>query len=89
MPGNTKPGSEDVNGGCTSNYKDTGSRQHADSSLKRPESSKKTMPGNTKPGSEDVNGGCASNYKGTSSYFADGLLLTYVTWTALQVLLGV
>ncbi|XP_039055831.1 uncharacterized protein LOC120198592 [Hibiscus syriacus] len=75
----------DKGSAVTEDRKDTGSRRHADSSLKRSESSKKTTPRNTEPGSEDVNGGCTSNYKGTSFYFGDVLLLTYVTWTWLQL----
>ncbi|KAK9046700.1 hypothetical protein V6N11_052581 [Hibiscus sabdariffa] len=50
------------------NRKDTVSRHHADSSLKRSEFSKKCTPGNTEPGSEDVNGECTSSYKEHDSH---------------------
>ncbi|KAL4278362.1 hypothetical protein GQ457_03G026730 [Hibiscus cannabinus] len=59
---------EDKCSAVAENRKDTGSRHHADSSLKRSEFSKKCTPGNTEPGSEDVNGGCTSSYKEHDSH---------------------
>ncbi|KAK8579564.1 hypothetical protein V6N12_069885 [Hibiscus sabdariffa] len=59
---------EDKCSAVAENRKDTGSRHHADSSLKRSEFSKKCTPGNTEPGSEEVNVGCTSSYKEHDSH---------------------
>ncbi|XP_022724933.1 uncharacterized protein LOC111281459 isoform X2 [Durio zibethinus] len=59
---------EDKGSAVTEDKKDAGSKPHADSSLKKCESSKETTPGNLEAGTEDVNGGCTSCYKENDSH---------------------